>query len=190
MATHSLQEFLTQATSDTIRCTNQFQINITTGYSDIDAEMEKALLYGQSFSIPNRSTEFSEVSFKGYSMPLVPTRITMEQEHTMTVLDDVNGTNRRLFLAWMGKIMNPAIAEGSLFEGNRGVSESKIRLELFDKDNDTVIQTYTFYGANVKSVGNTALTYEGGDKSTFEVGFNSIYWQCEDNKKGSFLDQR
>lgn len=55
-------------------------------------------------------------------MPLVPTYITMEQEHTMTVLDDVNGTNRRLFLAWQGKVMNPDIAGGSLFEGNRGMS--------------------------------------------------------------------
>ena len=72
-------------------------------------------------------------------MPLVPTRMTMEQDHTMAVLDDVNGTNRRLFIAWMGKVMNPAISEGSLFEGDRGVSQSTIRLELFDKDNKTII---------------------------------------------------
>ena len=55
-------------------------------------------------------------------MPLVPTKMTMDQEHSMTVLDDVNGTNRRLFLAWMGKVINPAIEDGSLFEGDRGVS--------------------------------------------------------------------
>lgn len=187
---HSLQEFLTQATSDTIRCTNQFQISITTGYSDLDAEMETALLFGQSFSVPQRSQEYAEVSFKGYSMPLVPTRMTMEQEHTMTVLDDVNGTNRRLFLAWMGKVMNPAISEGSLFEGQRGVSESVVRLQLFDADNKTVIQTYKFYGVQVGSVGNTQLTYEGGDKSTFDVTFKSIYWNMEDTKKGAFIDQK
>ena len=185
-----LQRFLTELNSDTVRCTNQFQITMTTGYSDLDAEIERTLIYGQSFSIPQRQQEFAELSFKGYSMPIVPTKMTMEQEHTMTVLDDVNGTNRRLFLAWMGKIMNPAIAEGSLFEGNRGVSESKIRLELFDIDNSTVIQTYTFYGAQVGSVGNTQLSYEGGDASKFDVSFKSIYWQCEDSKKGSFTDQR
>ena len=141
---HSLEEFLAKANSDTIRCTNQFQINITTGYDDIDSYMQETLLYGQSFSIPTRSNEYAEVSFKGYSMPLVPTRLTMEQEHTMTVLDDVNGSNRRLFYAWLGKVINPAISDGSLFEGNRGVSESIIRLELFDKDNKTIIQTYKF----------------------------------------------
>ena len=187
---HSLQEFLNAANADTIRCTNQFQIMITTGYSDIDAQMENTLLYGQSFTVPQRTTEFATVAFKGYEMPLVPTKITMDQEHTMTVLDDVNGTNRRLFLAWMAKVMNPAIDDGSLFEGNRGVSQSVIRLELFDKDNKTVIQTYKFQGVQVKSVGNTSLTYEGGDKSTFEVGFNSLYWQCENHANGAFTDQK
>lgn len=187
---HNLQEFLNAATSDTIRCTNQFQISITTGFADIDAQMEQTLLFGQSFAIPQRSNEYAEVSFKGYSMPLVPTRMTMDQEHSMTVLDDVNGTNRRLFLAWLGKVINPAIEDGSLFEGDRGVSQSVIRLELYDKDNKTVIQTYKFYGAMVKSVGNTELTYEGGDKSTFSVTFGSIYWQCENHTKGAFTEQR
>lgn len=187
---HSLEEFLNAAHADNVRCTNQFQINITTGYSDLDAEMEQVLLFGQSFTIPQRSNEFAEVSFKGYSMPLVPTRMTMDQEHTMTVLDDVNGTNRRLFLAWLGKVINPAIDEGSVFEGQRGVSDGVIRLELFDADNKTVIQTYKFYGVNVKQVGNTSLTYEGGDKSTFDVSFNSLYWQCENHQKGAFTGQK
>lgn len=187
---HSLQEFLTACNSDTIRCTNQFQISITTGYSDIDAQMENTLLYGQSFSVPQRQIEYTDVSFKGYSMPLVPTRMTMEQEHTMSVLDDVNGTNRRLFLAWMGKVMNPAISDGSLFEGDRGISQSVIRLELFDKDNKTVIQTYKFQGVQVTSVGNTALTYEGGDKAAFDVSFKSIFWECENHTNGVFTEQK
>lgn len=186
----SLEDFLHSVNSDTLRVSNQFQINITTGYSDIDAMMEDTLLFGQSFSIPQRQNEYAEVSFKGYSMPLVPTRMTMDQEHTMTVLDDVNGSNRRLFLAWLAKIINPAIDEGSVFEGNRNVSQSVIRLELFDADNKTVIQTYKFIGANVKTVGNSSLTYEGGDKVTFDVTFNSLYWQCENHQKGNFTDQK
>lgn len=43
---HSLQEFLTVVNSDTVRASNTFQINITTGYPDIDAEMQNTLLYG------------------------------------------------------------------------------------------------------------------------------------------------
>ena len=187
---HSLQEFLNAVNSDTIRCTNQFQISITTGFPDIDAMMEDTLLFGQTFTIPQRANEYANVSFKGYEMPLVPTKLTMDQEHTMTVLDDVNGSNRRLFLAWLAKIINPAIDEGSVFEGNRNVSQSVIRLELFDADNKTVTQTYKFIGANVKTVGNTSLTYEGGDKATFDVTFNSIYWQCENHQKGNFTEQK
>ena len=72
-------------------------------------------------------------------MPLVPTKMTMDQEHSMTVLDDVNGTNRRFFLRWLNKTMNADISGGSLFEGDRGVKDTVIRLELFDKDNKTVI---------------------------------------------------
>lgn len=136
---HSLQEFLNAATADTIRCTNQFQISITTGYADLDAEAENVLLFGQSFTVPQRAIDYAEVSFKGYSMPLVPTRMTMDQEHSMTVLDDVNGTNRRFFLAWLNKTMNADISGGSLFEGDRGVKDAVIRLELFDKDNKTII---------------------------------------------------
>ena len=48
----SLEDFLHSVNSDTLRVSNQFQINITTGYSDIDAMMEDTLLFGQSFSIP------------------------------------------------------------------------------------------------------------------------------------------
>lgn len=187
---HSLEEFLNAAHADNIRCTNQFQISITTGHADIDTMMEDTLLYGQSFTIPQRATEFAEVSFKGYKMPLVPTLMTMDQDHSMTVLDDVNGSNRRLFLAWMGKVINPAIDEGSVFEGDRGVSDGIIRLELFDSDNKTVIQTYKFYGVNVKSVGNTEVTYEGGDAAKFTVSFTSLYWQCENHQKGNFTSQK
>ena len=112
----------------------------------------------------------------------------MEQDHSMTVLDDVEGTNRRLFLAWMNKTMNAAISDGSLFEGDRGVHQSTIRLELFDKDNKTIIQTYKFVGVDVKNVGNISLNYDGGQASSFTVQFRSLYWECENNLKGSFTD--
>lgn len=39
------------------------------------------------------------------------------------------------------------------------------------------------------SVGGEALTYEGGDKATFEVTFKSTYWVCEHSAKGYVTDQ-
>ena len=149
------------------------------------------MLYAQSITLPARSIEYASVAFKGYEMAnIVPTKMAMENEHTITFLDDVNGTLRRTFLAWQGKVMNPDIAGGSYFEGDRGINEqSSIRVHMFDKDNETVIQIYKFYNVRVTNVGNISLTYDGGDKSTFEVGFKSTFWSIEKSDKGELTDQ-
>lgn len=182
----SLQEFLNAATSDTIRCTNQFELEYVSGISEVDALMEDVIIFGQGFTIPSRSVEYAAVSFKGYEVPnLVPTRIEMDKEVTMNVLEDVNGTNRRVFEAVMNHVMNFDIEGGSVFEGDRGVNPNSIlRLKLFDKDNKTVIQTYKFYNVHVKQVGQTSLDYNGGDAAKFDVTFTCSYWMLEDNKKG------
>ena len=182
----SLQEFLNAATSDTIRCTNQFELEYVSGIPEVDALMEDVIIFGQGFTIPSRSVEYAPVSFKGYEVPnLVPTRIEMDKEVTMNVLEDVNGTNRRVFEAVMNHVMNFDIEGGSVFEGDRGVNPNSIlRLKLFDKDNKTVIQTYKFYNVHVKQVGQTGLDYNGGDAAKFDVTFTCSYWMLEDNKKG------
>lgn len=75
---HNLNEFLNAATADTIRCTNQYELEATSGYSDVDAVLNGVMLYGQSATIPSRAIEYASVSYKGYEVPnLVPTRITM-----------------------------------------------------------------------------------------------------------------
>ena len=82
---HALNEFLQAATADNIRCTNQFEIEATSGYSDVDAVLEKTMIFGQNLAIPTRSINYASVSFKGYEMTnLVPTSLAMDQEHTMT----------------------------------------------------------------------------------------------------------
>ena len=187
---HALNEFLQAATADNIRCTNQFEIEATSGYSDVDAVLEKTMIFGQNLAIPTRSINYATVSFKGYEMTsLVPTTLAMDQEHTMTVLEDINGENRRAFLAWQNHVMNAAISDGSLFEGDRGINANAIlRIRLFDKDNKTVCQTYKFYNVCVKSVGSLELDYNGGDAGRFQVTFGSTYWELEDNVNGALKD--
>ena len=188
----SVEEFLNAANSNTIRCTNQFEVYLTSGYSDIDKVLEKATLFGQSFTVPSRTIEYAAVSFKGFSMEnIVPTKMSMENTHTITFLDDVNGELRRAFLAWQGKVMNPDIEGGSYFEGDRGINQqSVIRLHLFDKDNETVIQKYKFFNVRVTNVASIGLTYDGGDKSTFDVEFKSTYWTLEESLNGALTDQK
>jgi len=161
-------------------------VEFVSGIPDVDALMEDTIIFGQGFTIPSRSIEYAPVSFKGYEVPnLVPTRIEMDKEITMNIIEDVNGTNRRVFEAVMNHVMNFDIEGGSVFEGDRGVNpNSVLRLKLFDKDNKTVIQKYKFYNVHVKSVGNTTLDYNGGDTAKFDVVFLASYWTLEENKKG------
>lgn len=188
----SLDSFLQAATSDTIRNTNTFEIEASSGYDDVDAVAQKITMFGQNITLPERGIEYSPVSFKGYEIPnLVPTRLTMGNEVTMQVLADINGEHRRLFLRWMNHVINADIQGGSLFEGYRGVNEkSIIRIRLFDKYNKDIVETYRFYNVAITNVGTIALDYNGGEAAKFEVQFKSSYWQLEDPKEGAFLDQR
>lgn len=137
----------------------------------MDAVLEGVMLYGQSATIPKRSINYAEVSYKGYSVPnLVPTNLDMTKEFSFEVLEDVNGQNRRAFLAWMNHVINADIEGGSLFEGDRGVNpKSLVRLRLFDKDNETVCQTYKFWNVHIVDVSELGLSYEGGSAGKFTV---------------------
>ena len=193
MAAYSLQDFLNTANSNTIRANNQYEVFCTSGYDEIDKVLQKlAPIYGQGFVLPARGIDYASVSFKGYEMTnIVPTRMTMEQDHTVTFLCDVNGELRRAMLAWQGKVMNPDISGGSYVEGDRGINEkSIIRVHLFDKDNETVIEKYKFFNVRITNVGNMTLTYDGGDKLTMEVGFKSTYWEIEESLKGDLIGQK
>ena len=127
---------------------------MTSGDPDVDAVLENARLMTKDFTVPQRSVEYADVSFKGYSAPLVPTRMTMDQEITMNVTADVNGEYRRAFLKWMNNVIDADIEGGSVFAGSRGVNpRSLIRLQLFDSDNETVVETYKFFNVQISNVG-------------------------------------
>lgn len=189
MAT-AYEKFLNLATSNTIRCTNQYEIELTSGDSEVDAVLQNARLMTKDFTIPQRSVEYANVSFKGYEAPLVPTRITMDQEITINVIADVNGEYRRAFLRWMNRVIDADIEGGTVFAGDRGVNpRSLVRLLLFDKDNETVIETYKFFNVQISNVGQTTLTYEGGEAASFPVTFKCTYWKLEKAVNGALTDQ-
>lgn len=191
MAT-SLATFLQVATADNIRANNTYELECSSGYSDIDGVLDTVRLFAKNITMPGRSVDYASVWWKGYEcVNLVPTRVSMETEHTMTVYADINGTNRRCFLAWQNKVMNMDIEGGSLFEGDRGVNaKSTIRIRLFDKDNQTTAETMRFYNVTITSVGPISLQYDGGDVATFDVQFRSTFWQLEDSKNGDFVGQK
>lgn len=187
-----IEQFLAATNSNTIRANNQWEATFTSGYNDIDKVLKTAVMFGKNFTLPGRNIEYASIHYKGFEMAnIVPTRLTMENEHTMTIQADVNGEYRRAFLAWQAKVINPDIEGGSVFEGDRGINEKSIaRITLFDKDNKTVIETYKLYNIRITAVGPVSLTYEGGDVATFDVTLKSTYWTIEDSKKGSLIGQK
>lgn len=188
----ALNEFLAAATANNIRVNNQYEVECMSGFADIDKVLNKAVMFGQNFSIPGRSHEYASVSFKGFECGnLAVTRMVMETEHTMTMVADLAGEYRRAFLAWQNKTINADIDGGSKFEGDRGVNEqSCVRVRLFAKDNETVTETYKFVNARIQNVGPISLTYEGGEKATFDVTFKSTYWFIEESKDGELIGQK
>lgn len=181
----SYAQFLQQATTNTIRATNQWEVELTSGYKDVDSVLRDVRLMVQGFTIPSRTVNYAEVSYKGYAAPLVPTNLEMQKEISFDVIEDVAGSYRRAFLAWMNHVIDANIEGGSVFQGERGVnSESIIRLDLFRANNRDVSQTYKFYNVRIKTVGETSLTYEGGDTAKFPVTFTCTYWTLEHVHEG------
>lgn len=185
-----LINFLNKISTNQIRTQNMFEMTVTSGYNDVDKVLKDITMYGQGFPLPNRSQEFTDVFFKGYNVP-VPTVMKMEQDHTITVNADVDGELRRAFLAWAGKVSDPAISDGSVFAGDRRVNnKSIIRIHLLDNNMTDVSETYKMVGVKIVSVGNLQVSNTGGDVATFDVAFKSLYWEIENSTKGAFIGQK
>lgn len=187
----AVNEWLAAATANNIRCNNQWEAEFVSGYPDVDAVLTKAVMFGSNFTIPGRTINYADVSYKGFTAHnLVPTNVEMEYEHSMTVKADVKGEYRRAFLRWQNHVMNMDIDGGSVFEGNRAVQEnSNARIHLFSADNKTVNETYKLVNVVVTNVGPIELTYDSGDAATFQVQLRSTFWKIEKATEGRLTDQ-
>lgn len=191
MAT-AINQFLQAATSNTLRANNQYEVMATSGMTEVDDVLKTAVMFGNNMTLPNREIEYAPVSYKGYECQnVVPIRMIMGNEITMNIKCDTAGSYRRAFLAWQNSVMNADISGGSVFEGDRGINEkSIIRVQLFDKDNMTVCETYKFYNVRIKTVGEVTLQYEGGEVAGFDVTFGCTYWEIESSKNGALIGQK
>ena len=191
MAT-ALNQFLNAATANNVRCNNQGEAEFISGYDDVDKVLKTAVMFGSNFSIPGRGINYAPLHYKGFEMAnLVPTNMTMENEHSMTIKADVAGEYRRAFLRWQNHVMNADIEGGSVFEGNRAVNpNSNARIHLFSADNQTVNETYKLVNVVVTNVGPISLTYEGGDAASFDITLKSTYWFIEKATEGQLTDQK
>lgn len=186
----AINEFINQMSQNQFRTTNMFELYVTSGYQDIDAVLKNVTMYGQGFQIPSRTTNFTDVSFKGFAVPLA-TNEAMENEHTITIQADTAGEIRRAFLAWQGKTWNPDIEGGSVFEGDRKLNgTSSIRVHLLASDMKTVNEIYKMVGVKVASVGGMQVSNTDANVATFDVTFRSVYWTVEKATEGAFTNQK
>ncbi len=187
----ALASYLSKLSQNQVRTTNMFEMYITTGFSDIDAVLQNITMYGQGFEIPTRTTNYADVSFKGYAVP-IPTNEQMGNEHSMQVYADANGEIRRAFLAWQAKTWDPDIEGGSVFAGDRRLNTgSVIRIHLLDNDMESVSEVYKMVGVRIAEVGALTVSNTEASVSQFSVSFRSVYWQIEKDtvKTGAFNSQ-
>ena len=188
-----IQNFIGRFSKNQVRTTNLFELEVTSGYSDVDDVLQYMTMHGENFTLPNRQQEFVDMYFKGYPVP-VPTVMKMEQSHTITVRADSDGEVRRAFLAWAAKTADPAISDGSVFAGDRRLNTAGvIRIKLLSSvDNTTVTEVYKMVGVKIDTVSGFQVSHDNAAIATFDVSFRSIYWEIEPGtvKSGAFPDQK
>ncbi len=161
-----------------------YSIEFFSGFPQIDATLERMQVYGQNFTLPDRTVNFDNLQYRAFNIP-VPTTLEMGQDHSVTVYADVRGDLRRALLDWQAACLNPDITGGSFFEANRrptklGPGEGQtpsITINLLAPDQQTIVEKTMIYGSRVTKVNGLELSNTSGSISTFGVDFKSVYWE-------------
>lgn len=184
MANYNLSQAIDLFNQDQVRTQTMYEIDFFSGFDPIDQTLTRMQVYGNSFTLPDRTVNFEDLQYRAYKIP-IPTTIDMGQDHSVTVYADVRGDLRRAMLDWQAACLNPDITGGSYFEANRrptklGPDEGKtpsITVKLLAPDYQTVVETTMIYGTRVTKVGGLELSNTAGSISTFSVDFKSVYWE-------------
>lgn len=196
----SLYKFMNALNKNNVRTQNLFEMKVfipqnlrnatgDNGHILTDFFNPNMTFYGQNFSLPGRTINSVPVGFKGFTVP-VPTTMSMDQQHTVTMNADINGDLRRAFLAWQACTMNPQIDKnGGYFEGNRHLDNtSKIYIALIDptfEDSHSVQDIYEIDGVFISNVGAMNFSNTESGLATFDVQFTSQYWQVLNTKRAT-----
>ena len=97
MANYNLSQAIDLYNQDQVRTQTMYEIDFFSGIPKIDATMSRMQVYGQGFTLPDRTVNFEDLQYRAYKIP-VPTTIDMGQDHSVTVYADVRGDLRRACL--------------------------------------------------------------------------------------------
>lgn len=184
MANYNLTGAIDLFNQDQVRIQTMYEVVFFSGFNQIDATLERMQVYGQNFTLPERTVNFEDLQYRAYKIP-VSTTLDMTQDHSVTVYADVRGDLRRALLDWQAACINPDIKNGSYFESNRRPTrlgpgeglEPSITINLLAPDYQTIVEQTKIYGSRVTKVGGLELSNTSGSISTFSVDFKSVYWE-------------
>lgn len=186
MANYNLAQAITMYNEDQVRTQTMYQVDFHSSVEDIDSRLMRLQVYGNSFTMPDRTVSFEDLQYRAYKIP-VPTTLEMGQDHSVTVYADVRGDLRSALLDWQALCLNPSIEYQSFFESNRRPTrvgqgtdgEPYIDVHLLAPDYQSILETTHIVGTRVTKVGGLELSNTAGGISTFSVDFKSVFWTQE-----------
>jgi hypothetical protein len=185
----ALINFINNVQNVGARVSNQWEMDVSTGYADVDDKLKDITMYASGFQTPSRTQNFGDVHFKGYPAK-VPTHIIMQQEHTFNVRCDIQNNVHKLFLKWQNYVTDMSITNGSFLGGAKRIPKTSfVRLHMLAEDMETILTTYKLVGCSVSDVGALEMAAEGGTVVTFPVKLISQYWEVE-KTTGDFQEQK
>ncbi len=181
---YTLSEALGQYNVDQVMTTNMWYIQIFNLPAEEEKVIKKAQIYGKGFTVPSRTNSFENVMYRGYEIP-TPINLQMNHQHSMDIICDVGGWLRNAFLRWQARALDPRIFEQrTSFAADRrplaGPGKATIRMNLLAPDMVTTITKVDLYGVRVESVGDITMTNDAGAVATFQVQFQSVFWEIQD----------
>ena len=181
-----LADFFNVLKTEPIRLQNQFQVYVSSGYSEVDRALENITIWATSTAVPGRKVETAPLPYMGYEFK-VPTRLSMTQTMNLSIRSDMNMVIRNAFLKWQSYIANPDIEGGSNTEGDKRIpANSFVRIRLLNDKFDTDVNIYKLAGVMPESIGDLQVSNENATPSTFDVSLVFQYWKLETNNSGSF----
>ena len=118
MANYNLAQAIGMFNEDQVRTQTMYSIEFFSGIVTIDNRLKRMQVYGNGFTLPDRTVNFEDLQYRAYKIP-IPTTLDMAQDHSITVYADVRGDLRKAMLDWQAACINPSITQGSFFESNR-----------------------------------------------------------------------
>lgn len=76
MANYNLSQAIDLFNQDQVRIQTMYEIDFYSGFPKIDATLQRMQVYGNSFSLPDRTVNFEDLQYRAYKIP-IPTTIDM-----------------------------------------------------------------------------------------------------------------